>query len=44
MLTPEEIEEILEEFDPLRNADDKKLVNYLGGRKVPENELNFLYQ
>ena len=43
MLTPEEIEEILEEFDPLRNADDKKLVNYLGGRRIPEDELIYLY-
>ena len=43
VLTPEELAEILIEFNPIQNIEDRKLVNYLGGRRIPENELFNLF-
>jgi hypothetical protein len=39
ILTVEELAEILEDFDPIKNWEDKKLVHYLAGRRIPEDEL-----
>ena len=39
VLTVDELAEILEDFDPVNNFDDKKLVNFLGGRRIPDCEL-----
>ena len=43
VLSVEELEEILDEFDPMHNIEDKKLVHYLAGRRIPEEELQHLY-
>jgi hypothetical protein len=39
ILTVEELADILEDFDPIKNWEDKKLVHYLAGRRIPEDEL-----
>lgn len=39
VLSVEELEEILEDFDPIHNFEDKKLVYFLAGRRIPEDEL-----
>ena len=43
VLSVEELEEILEDFDPIHNFEDKKLVHFLAGRRIPEDELQYLY-
>ena len=40
VMSVDELAEILVEFDPLSNKKDRKLVNFLAGRKIPEKELN----
>lgn len=44
ILTVDELAEILEDFDPLVNMEDKKLVHFLAGREIPEDELRYLVQ
>lgn len=44
ILTVDELAEILEGFDPIHNMEDKKLVYYLAGRRIPEEELQRLVQ
>ena len=39
VLTVDELAEVLEDFDPVHNLDDKKLVHFLAGRRIPEDEL-----
>ena len=44
VLTVDELAEILEDFDPIHNLEDKKLVHFLAGRRIPEEELRYLVQ
>jgi hypothetical protein len=43
-LTVDELADILEDFDPIHNMEDKKLVHYLAGRRIPDEELEYLVQ
>lgn len=43
VLTVDELTEILQDFDPIHNLDDKKLVHFLAGRRIPEDELTHLF-
>lgn len=44
ILTVDELADILEDFDPIHNMEDKKLVHYLAGRRIPDEELEYLVQ
>ena len=39
----DELTEILQDFDPVSNAKDRNLVNFLAGRELPEDELSALF-
>lgn len=43
VLTVDELTEVLQDFDPIHNLNDKTLVHFLAGRKIPEDELAHLF-